>query len=365
MARDENEQIRSIVDCVVIRYFDGGEVSLPFGHCSELLRGALNEELYKRLFQSASENSQQMNSETPVVGRATEDIMSIVKRISYNEANIRRLVQQAESPLGVVPFVGAGLSIPFGFPSWTDFLVEIATTAGIKKQITTLLRQNDYEGAAELIKDTVTDFALCGEIEDKYGNHRLPSTSLIGALKYIPSIAKGPVITTNFDRLVETVFSESDKPFEIVVYGAKPDLINRAMQQSRTRLLKIHGDWEERSERILTKSEYGLHYGTETGDIDESLPLPRLLGQVIVGRPLLFVGCSLNQDRTVKLMHKIARKSPGIYHFAIVEQPQSDAGLRKKARFLAEHNIYPIWYLSKQYHMIETILEYVAKHCTT
>jgi hypothetical protein len=131
-------------------------------------------------------------------------------------------------------------------------------------------------------------------------------------------------------------------------------LVNNALQQDRRRLIKLHGDWEESTDRILTRTEYDMHYGTGLGDF--GLPLPRLLKQVLVGRSILFVGCSLSQDRTVRVLARVVEESSEIGHFAILEQPQTASALQKKKRFVASHNIRPIWYPNGSHHTVDAIL---------
>ena len=110
-------------------------------------------------------------------------------------------------------------------------------------------------------------------------------------MRLLCDLSTGPVITTNFDRLLERTFELAGKRFEVIVCGAKPDMINRAMQQSRRRLLKLHGDWEESTDRILTKSEYDRHYGAGASPFTQTLPLPRILKALLTGRSVLFLRC--------------------------------------------------------------------------
>jgi hypothetical protein len=48
-----------------------------------------------------------------------------IRRIKRNEFVLNALVTQLKTALGVLPFVGAGLSIPFGFKGWQEFLLTI------------------------------------------------------------------------------------------------------------------------------------------------------------------------------------------------------------------------------------------------
>ena len=302
-----------------------------------------------------------INSSTPVLPAVQVALPAEIEALHENKESLRRLIEQCRSHNGIIPFVGAGLSIPFQMPGWTSFLVTQAQKIGIKKEIQNHLKGGSYEEAAEALEQGLTPFGLHAAVEANYGDHKLAGQSLIGAVSHLPQLASGPVLTTNFDRILEKVFEQAGQPFEQVVYGAKPDMISLAMRQGRRRLLKLHGDWEERTDRILTKSEYEQHYGSSVvSAIDFKLPLPRLFHNILIGSSLLFVGCSLNTDRTVATLAEVARQSPEMVHFAILEHPATIAKQRKLGRDLAAHNILPIWYPWGRHDLIEPLLASLA-----
>lgn len=50
---------------------------------------------------------------------------------NQNDVSIRRLVEQLRSPIGVIPFIGAGLSKGVKlFPEWGEALRELAQRTG-------------------------------------------------------------------------------------------------------------------------------------------------------------------------------------------------------------------------------------------
>jgi hypothetical protein len=85
---------------------------------------------------------------------------------------------------------------------------------------------------------------------------------LKGAVLALADLAGGAVVTTNFDRILERVFADAGSPFKHVVWGSQVDSIQRAVAENQPFLLKIHGDAEERSGRVLTKSEYEKRYAS-------------------------------------------------------------------------------------------------------
>jgi hypothetical protein len=275
-----------------------------------------------------------------------------------NKVNLPLLVEQFKSGNGVIPFVGAGLSIPLGFPGWTKFLLEQGQSAGIKTEIKNRINAGEYEEAAEDLLNELKGRAFQDHLKYAYGDHNLEKKELDGAVSLLPQLVSGPVITTNFDHVLENIFKKYNCEFEYKVWGAKVDLVTEALQGNKRFLLKIHGDVDDRTERILTLSEYEKNYGsTDTSKINLELPLPRLLYLMLTSRPLLFIGCSLNKDRTIETLKKVVKDNPGIAHFAILEKPSSKALFHEKVSYLSEHGIRPIWYPFGQHDLIESLLE--------
>jgi hypothetical protein len=169
----------------------------------------------------------------------------------------------AAQPIALVPFVGAGLSMPMGFPSWGGFLKDLAAECGKAAEVARLLRQGQYEEAAETVELGLSAELFNDRVGHTFGERKSKSCELRGAVLALPDLAVGPVVTSNFDRVLERVFSEAGSPFEHVVWGSQVDSMRRAIADNKPFLLKIHGDAEERSGRVLTKSEYEAHYASK------------------------------------------------------------------------------------------------------
>src|SRR5262245_31623286 len=119
-----------------------------------------------------------------------------------------------KSDVGVVPFVGAGISVPIGYPGWTSFLLEQAEQFQRRAEIAAQLAAGKYEDAAETLSEMQGPRAFADAIEAAFGVHRMRRRRINGAAKWLPRIATGPVITTNFDRVLETCFEQAEAPFE-------------------------------------------------------------------------------------------------------------------------------------------------------
>jgi tetratricopeptide (TPR) repeat protein len=295
-----------------------------------------------------------------------DEIIETIEGIGRNKSNLRRLVEQLETPLGVIPFVGAGLSVPSGFPGWTRFLLSQAKDAEIEDEIQKLIDDGKYEEAAERLLEELGDRDFSDAIEGKFGDHNLEGKELAGAASVLPKLAAGPVITTNFDHVLERAFENAGCRFKRPVWGVESDMFARAYRQNCRLLLKIHGDYMDRTDRILTKTDYEKHYGSsDASDIDWERPLPRLLDQTLKSRVVLFLGCSLNQDRTVAILGEMARRAPGIFHYAVVEMPDCDEEYHRKQCHLSDHGIRPIWYPAGRHELVEPLLEYLVEQIPT
>lgn len=281
------------------------------------------------------------------------DILAALEPIGSNRENLRLLVDQLRRPQRVVPYVGAGLSIPFGFPGWTDFLLSQAREGRIEQKIRGRIRLGQYEEAAEDLFGALGQRAFHDAIRRVFGDRQLEGKCLEGAVARLPGLAAGPVVTTNFDRVLERVFRDADRPFEDVVWGASADVFTDALQEDRAALLKIHGDWKERTGRVLTREEYKLQYG----------PGGRLSGLVgfLLSRRLLFLGCSLNGDRILGLLHDKLVENPAITHYAVVERPSNENQFRQRGRYLSDLGIRPVWYPPGRHDLIESLLAYLAQ----
>jgi hypothetical protein len=245
--------------------------------------------------------------------------------------------------------------MPMGFPSWKGFLEELAERCGESQAVADLLTTNRFEEAAEKVEGALSPEIFFDQVRQTFGHRRSVACQLRGAVLALPELPTGPVVTTNFDHVLERAYIEAGLPFEHVLWGAQVDLLRRAITENKQFLFKVHGDAEERSGRVLTEREYDEHYAPHRqGDIGAQLE------SFFVSRVLLFVGCSLVQDRTMQLLSGALPRAPGMTHYAIVERPAKDEDLFARQKALGACGIRPIWYPSGDHHLIEPLLRWIA-----
>jgi len=269
------------------------------------------------------------------------------------ERNVRRfdqLVEQLEDG-NVVPFIGAGLSVAGGFPTWEDHLRTQGRTAGIDAaHIEDLMGQGQYEtviaemeasrGRDVFVQEIRDVFSRIGEITD--------STLLITEL------FTDTVITTNYDRLIEQAFDTGAKNALQVINGLnaleEPDT-------DRVSIIKLHGDIKTPDNCILSKNQYDDAYGND--EIDLTRQIPRLLEYYYKNSSLLFLGCSLHNDRTVQVFRAIKSKVGDIVipqHFAIEQAPETEDELVSRNEYLLRLGITGIWFEKGQFDYVSDML---------
>jgi hypothetical protein len=163
----------------------------------------------------------------------------------------------------------------------------------------------------------------------------------------LPQLFDCSVVTTNFDRVLEQVYSEDAKHFANTCTGRGVNkAFFRAIPSGERYLLKLHGNIDNADERVLNALEYNAAYGAE-GNVSISAPIPRVLERLFSSYSLLFLGCSLSSDRTVQTFMRVvsdkgADQLP--HHYAMLPCPEDEETRRQTDRRLADAHITPLWY---------------------
>lgn len=238
----------------------------------------------------------------------------------------------------MIPFVGAGLSVASGFPSWTKFLFQVCAESHVAEaDLAAHLVNGNYEDAAELLYNDLGGALFNENVQSTFAAEKKTK----GVINLLPSLFPNTsILTTNFDSLIETIFrGDGHEGFDRVQSGKVLSEVCRQMTGGSRLLVKMHGDCRQVRDRVLLKSEYEVAY------VDASA-VRLFFNQVMFGRSILFLGCSLSSDRTIKTMKELvteygSEKLPR--HYAFLELREEDDRVARKKN-LASANIFPIWY---------------------
>lgn len=189
-------------------------------------------------------------------------------------------------------FLGAGVSMAAGLPSWGGLLDVLAVRAGMS---------GDERAALADLRSMLDQATV---VERRLKSKRESIGQAVAAVlgphcRYALShalLAALPVreaVTTNYDRLFEEAWSQPDPGGLSILPGAiKPD--------ARRWLLKMHGCLSEPDRVVLTRSSYTRY--------DEQLPaLSGMVQAFLVTRHMLFVGFSLADDNFHRIVDAVRR----------------------------------------------------------
>lgn len=197
----------------------------------------------------------------------------------------------------LVPFLGAGVSISAGAPTWEQLLERLAEEAGLSGLEKAALRELGNLDRATVLRTFYTDRSpapgkptfgesVAAAVDmKKYGL----APSLLACL---PSEG---AITLNYDSLFKMAAEDAGNPRNPIPGNGKG-------AASRW-LLNLHGSVEEPESIVLTRDDY-LNYGATKE------ALSALVKAHLITHHLLFVGFGLSDDHFHEIMHDVRRALP-------------------------------------------------------
>ena len=257
----------------------------------------------------------------------------------------------------VTPFLGAGMSVDFGYPTWGGFLdraIREEVDDARQGELQALRTQKEFLPLAEKL-DAYTNGGA-GELiaavfhESKMKPVEAPEDHYCRLLQ---KMGVHTYVTTNYDRVIE-----AHVPGIAVFLPTTLRKIEEITEQDRRRtpyLLKLHGTYERPESLVLTERQYRENYPKDASAVN-----PAVLRHLWQNKVLLFLGCSLEKDYVVDQMEAMSRENRAVHHFAVMGFPESEAQLREKARALRKLKIRPIWYPQGQHACVRLILSLLA-----
>ncbi|TGP82073.1 SIR2 family protein [bacterium M00.F.Ca.ET.227.01.1.1] len=276
--------------------------------------------------------------------------------LKKNKAHFDQLVTHLKGQ-SVIPFVGAGVSCSSGYPGWSNHLRIHALAAGVSNP-EDLLSKGNYEKVIEEIIAINGIAMFVQNIKDDF----LKDPSSLEWQAAILRLCKHVVVTTNYDQCIEKAMVRDESCYVEPIFAAEADnqTLIAACSNRRRALLKLHGNISSPANCILSQEQYDRSYGRDA--IDMSLPLPRKLRRLFEYSSLLFLGCGLNEDRTMRVFESVIEENSDLpQHFAIVEAPIELDQLPKRNKFLADHGITAIWYPAGEHARVFDILNLLSE----
>lgn len=203
-----------------------------------------------------------------------------------------------------VLFVGAGLSRGAGLPDWETLLldlielgdVEYGITFADKPALVDLITGKDkkYLTAADAIENKLSPTILSLALTKIFRNDNvIPNDTY----RLLPTIPFAAVITTNYDKLLETTYASVLPTHPIIVNNSNKSNLISTLKRNVFYILKAHGDIDEPDSIVLGNKSYRklLH---------DNVPYTRHLETVFRTKTVLFVGFSMNDPDLELLLNR-------------------------------------------------------------
>lgn len=194
----------------------------------------------------------------------------------YEEA--KRIIQQAKRDKRLVVFVGAGVSVNYGIPSWGSAIQKIAYRLGIHH-----FSDNDMLKIPQYYynqrgKKEYTD--LMRRIF-KYNKKLRAVSPSLKIMDKIWDLEADTIITTNYDNLIKNIANKRHEPLQII--SSDKDFPYNSVGK---KLIKMHGDFDH--DNFVLKEDDYLHYFKNFKLIENYIK------SVIGNNVILFLGYSFN-----------------------------------------------------------------------
>jgi hypothetical protein len=185
-------------------------------------------------------------------------------------------------------FVGAGVSMNVGLPSWQALIDHMAAELGLDPERDG--RDLGHPILAEyyrLRRGSIGPLRSWMDREWKVSEERVRDSRIHQILVELDF----PLIyTTNYDRNLEVAFEVAGKPYHKVANAR--DLTHDVVQG--TQIVKFHGDFDDDSSLVLTESDYFARLNFDS-------PLDVKFRADAMSRTLLFIGYSMS-DLNIRLL---------------------------------------------------------------
>jgi hypothetical protein len=203
-------------------------------------------------------------------------------------------------------FIGAGLSMQAGYPSWLDLVRDMAEEIGLDAT-----REPDLPSVVQyfLNKSGKTRTRLGRTIVEHFGEEK----SIPEIFRVLARLPLRHIWTTNYDTLPERAWREQKKRLD--VKSIDKDVIHEN-PLAHAVLYKMHGTVEHPGDVVIAKGDYESYRRKRGGFL-------HLLTGHLISRHMLFLGFSFTDPNLTHLFTLIRESFDDAppEHFAIVRKP--------------------------------------------
>ena len=205
----------------------------------------------------------------------------------------REVLADAIKRRHAILFVGAGVSMTVGLPSWQTLVDHLLKELDLSPDMIEGM-SNGYQMLAEFYRLKQGGIGPLRSWLDrnwKVDRDRVAKSQLH---KLIVELDFPAIYTTNYDRNLETAFELHNKAYAKIANAR--EIANAA--DGVTHIVKYHGDFDDDSSLVLTETDFLNRLSFDS-------PLDIKFRADALGRTILFIGYSMSDPNIRLLLHRI------------------------------------------------------------
>jgi hypothetical protein len=192
-------------------------------------------------------------------------------------------------------FVGAGVSMAVGLPSWQTLVDHLLKELDLNPSVISGM-SDGYQMLAEFYRLKQGGMGPLRSWLDRNWKVASDRVSASQLHKLIVELDFPAIYTTNYDRNLETAFEVHNRNYAKIANAKQiadaPDGV--------THIIKYHGDFDDDSSLVLTETDFLNRLSFES-------PLDIKFRADALGRTILFIGYSMSDPNIRLLLHSIWR----------------------------------------------------------
>ena len=226
----------------------------------------------------------------------------------------------------IVPFIGSGISIPLGLPSWTGLISKMVTSLtdeDSREQFEEYIKAGDIFSAIEVLQHYSLSYSTDEQIKDfihKYikANFKNELDDNYHNVRDILNLESDFFVTTNYDNALNQYKDKFSFPF---ILDDLKDL-QEVLAEKNQRIIHLHGNVEKKETMIVTEKDYKTIYDDEKNK--------SVLSGLMSSKSFLFIGFSFT-DKYFVDMYEFLRSHIGGRHYIIL----ADLKMHKAKKLMA------------------------------
>lgn len=223
----------------------------------------------------------------------------------------------------IVPFIGAGMSMPFNIPDWGNLIYNIAleyfqSCTFLEGLISHHLEKYDFWGAIEALKEYIelSEQDIQEEIVNIIDSNRKQIDEELHNYSDFTNMNFNLFLTTNYENILDQHLGCNESPMLLKNYNS-----NTQNLFTKRRVMHLHGYTSDPNSIVISKEKYNELYQDNKYD--------NILKAITSGKKLLFLGFSF-KDQFVRTLIKDHKKLFQGKHYIILSD--SDSTMRKELK---------------------------------